>query len=131
MNNELTTNFSLDEFECKCGCVMPEFVKENIIELAENLQVLRDEVGKLDLTNAYRCKAHNADVGGSTNSQHLTGKAADVKSETKSPSEIAETVNDLMKNERFKMGGVGKYNTFTKVKYENKRNRPSRTRRKR
>ena len=112
---KLTDNFNLSEFECKCGCTMPKFVKNNIMELAENLQVLRDEVGKLDLTNAYRCKAHNADVGGATNSQHLTGKAADVKSETKSPSEIAETVNDLMKNERFKMGGVGKYNTFTHV----------------
>lgn len=112
---KLTNNFNLSEFECKCGCTMPEFVKNNIIELAENLQVLRDEVGKLDLTNAYRCKAHNADVGGATNSQHLTGKAADVKSETKSPGEIAETVNDLMKNERFKTGGIGKYNTFTHV----------------
>ena len=112
---KLTENFNLEEFECKCGCVMPGFVKENINELAENLQVLRDEVGRLDLTNAYRCKAHNADVGGATNSQHLKGKAADIKSKTKSPSEIAEIVNDLMKSERFKIGGVGEYNTFTHV----------------
>ena len=77
---KLTNNFSLEEFECKCGCKMPEFVKKNIIELADNLQVLRDFVGRLDLTNAYRCKEHNTDVGGSTNSQHLKGKAADIKS---------------------------------------------------
>ena len=77
---KLTENFNLSEFECKCGCSMPDFVKKNIIELAENLQVLRDTVGRLDLTNAYRCKDHNADVGGAVNSQHLKGKAADVKS---------------------------------------------------
>jgi uncharacterized protein YcbK (DUF882 family) len=79
---------------------MPQSVKANIVELAENLQTLRDEVGRLDLTNAYRCKAHNADVGGSTNSQHLVGKAADVKSSYFTPSEIAEVVDGLMKSER-------------------------------
>ena len=59
---------------------MPEFVKKNVQELAENLQVIRDVYGKIDLTNSYRCKKHNADVGGSVNSQHLKGKAADIKS---------------------------------------------------
>ena len=58
MSNKLTENFNLSEFECKCGCVMPEFVKKNVIELAENLQVLRDVVGRLDPTNGYRCKEH-------------------------------------------------------------------------
>lgn len=112
---KLTNNFSLSEFECKCGCKMPTFVKENVKELAENLQVLRDVVGRIDLTNAYRCKEHNADVGGSTNSQHIKGKAADIKSNTLSPSEIASITDDLMKSEKFKLGGIGMYNTFTHV----------------
>jgi len=112
---KLTNNFSLSEFECKCGCKMPEFVKENVKELAENLQVLRDVVGRIDLTNAYRCKEHNADVGGATNSQHIKGKAADIKSNTLSPSEIASITDDLMKSEKFKLGGIGIYNTFTHV----------------
>ncbi len=112
---KLTNNFSLSEFECKCGCEMPAFVKENVKELAENLQVLRDVVGRIDLTNAYRCKEHNADVGGATNSQHIKGKAADIKSNTLSPSEIASITDDLMKSEKFKLGGIGIYNTFTHV----------------
>ena len=124
---QLTSNFSLEEFECKCGCEMPEFVKKNIIELAENLQVLRDDVGRLDLTNAYRCKYHNADVGGSINSQHLKGKAADIKSKTLSPNEIAVRTNDLMKNESFKLGGIGIYNTFTHVDIRGTRARWSKT----
>tara|TARA_R110000772_G_C13053072_1_gene414386 strand:- start:146 stop:532 length:387 start_codon:yes stop_codon:yes gene_type:complete len=111
----LTENFSLSEFECKCGCKMPDFVKKNIIDLASNLQVLRDVVGRLDLTNAYRCKEHNADVGGSVNSQHLLGKAADVKSDTVSPADMAIVIEDLMKNETFEIGGIGLYNTFTHV----------------
>jgi uncharacterized protein YcbK (DUF882 family) len=124
---KLTKNFNLSEFECKCGCVMPEFVKKNVIELAENLQVLRDEVGRLDLTNAYRCKEHNADVGGAVNSQHLKGKAADIKSSTIKPHDMAIAVDDLMKNEKIKMGGVGIYNTFTHVDIRGSRARWSKT----
>lgn len=124
---KLTKNFNLSEFECKCGCVMPEFVKKNVIELAENLQVLRDEVGRLDLTNAYRCKEHNADVGGAVNSQHVKGKAADIKSSTIEPSDMAIAVDDLMKTEKFKLGGIGIYNTFTHVDIRGSRARWSKT----
>ena len=124
---KLTENFSLEEFECKCGCVMPEFVKKNVTELAENLQVIRDVYGKIDLTNSYRCKEHNADVGGAVNSQHLKGKAADIKSKTLNPKEIASIVDDLMKSEKFKLGGVGIYNTFTHVDIRGSRARWSKT----
>ena len=123
----LTSNFKQSEFECKCGCKMPEFVKNNVIELAENLQIIRDEVGRLDLTNSYRCKDHNSDVGGSTNSQHLVGKAADVKSESIKPKEMAQIVNDLMKNEKIKTGGIGIYNTFTHIDIRGVRARWSKT----
>jgi uncharacterized protein YcbK (DUF882 family) len=123
----LTKNFKLEEFECKCGYEMPKFVKPSILELAENLQILRDEIGRIDLTNAYRCKEHNADVGGSVNSQHLLGKAADIKSKKFSPSELAEYVDDMMKNETFKMGGIGIYNTFTHVDIRDYRARWSKT----
>jgi len=124
---KLTNNFSLEEFECKCGCVMPEFVKKNVQELAENLQVLRDAVGRLDPTNGYRCKEHNTKVGGTVNSQHLKGKAADIKSKVFSPSEIATIVDDLMKSEKFKLGGIGIYNTFTHVDTRGSRARWSKT----
>ena len=124
---KLTNNFNLEEFECKCGCKMPEFVKKNIIELADNLQVLRDFVGRLDPTNGYRCKDHNADVGGSVNSQHLKGKAADIKSSDINPEDMAAIVDDLMKCESFKLGGVGIYNTFTHVDIRGVRARWSKT----
>ena len=124
---KLTNNFSLSEFQCKCGCKMPADVEENIKELADNLQVLRDVIGRIDLTNAYRCKEHNADVGGATDSQHIKGKAADIKSSTLNPSEIASVVDDLMKIEWFKIGGIGIYNTFTHVDIRGVRARWSKT----
>lgn len=124
---KITKNFSLKEFECKCGCEMPDFVKKNVTGLAENLQALRDEVGRLDLTNAYRCKAHNADVGGSVNSQHLLGKAADIKSKTTSPKKMIQIIEGLIKSEKINQGGLGLYNTFTHYDTRGTRARWSKT----
>tara|TARA_R110000851_G_scaffold2933_5_gene11945 strand:+ start:502 stop:888 length:387 start_codon:yes stop_codon:yes gene_type:complete len=112
---KLTENFNLSEFQCKCGCEMPAFVKENIQELALNLQMLRDIVGALNLTNAYRCKEHNLAVGGSVKSQHLVGKAADIQSIGAEPSEIANITEVLMDAKKLKAGGIGRYNTFTHI----------------
>ena len=124
---KLTCNFDLEEFECKCGCKMPDFVKKNVEKLAENLQILRDVAGRIDLTNAYRCKEHNADVGGATNSQHLQGKAADIKSKTAGPKEIIQTIEALIKSEMIDQGGLGLYNTFTHYDTRGTRARWSKT----
>ncbi len=113
---KLTENFSLEEFECNCGCVMPEFVKENVAKLADNLQTLRTVILKpIKITNAYRCKSHNAKVGGAKASQHLLGKAADLQVKGESPDSMADTIDDLMKAEVFDLGGIGRYSTFTHV----------------
>jgi len=43
------------------------------------LDEIRERVGgPVELSCAYRCPNHNADVGGVTNSQHVLGTAADV-----------------------------------------------------
>jgi uncharacterized protein YcbK (DUF882 family) len=113
---KLTNNFSLKEFECNCGCTMPEFVKKNIETLAEDLQVIRDVINKpIKITNAYRCKEHNAKVGGVKTSQHILGKAADLQVVSMEPKEVADHVEDLMKGELITQGGVGRYSTFTHV----------------
>lgn len=113
---QLTENFNLNEFQCKCGCKMPYTVEKNIIQLADNLQVLRDYLNKpIKLTNSFRCPTHNKNVGGVKNSQHLLGIAADIKVKGLSPSEVADAVEYLMENDKFKMGGVGRYTTFTHI----------------
>jgi hypothetical protein len=43
---KLTENFSKSEFDSKDGAAMPLEVLQNIKELANNLQVLRDHLGK-------------------------------------------------------------------------------------
>ena len=73
---QLSKNFRRAEFACPDACgysaVDPGLV--------EGLQALRDVVGRSLLINSgCRCWKHNAVVGGTPASRHLTGEAADIR----------------------------------------------------
>ena len=72
--------FSMNEFECHCGCRMPDGAKANIVALVEQvLDPAREGYGKPVCVNSgYRCARHNAAVGGVAGSQHMHGEAADI-----------------------------------------------------
>ena len=110
----LTKNFNLSEFDCKDGTEMPSELLANVLELAENLQVLRDFVGvPIKINSSYRSLSHNAKIGGSKSSQHLFAKAADIVIESKSPEQVANIIKALISEGKMKQGGIGVYNTFT------------------
>ena len=110
----MTKNFTINEFQCKCGCEMPSNVKSNIEKLAEELQVLREVVdSSITINSAYRCPSHNKSVGGAKNSQHLLGNASDIVIQGRKPSETYSLIEDLISNDVMAEGGLGKYNTFT------------------
>ena len=110
----LTKNFKLSEFDCKDGSEMPSELLPNVLELAENLQVLRDFVGvPIKINSSYRSLSHNANIGGSKSSQHLFAKAADIVIESKSPEQVANIIKVLISEGKMKQGGIGVYNTFT------------------
>jgi len=111
---KLTNNFSKSEFDCKCGCVMPDDVLENIKELAYHLQRLRDKLDKpIKINSAYRCVNHNRKIGGAKNSQHILGNASDIVVKDMKPIEVFNFVDKLQKLNMFKLGGLKAYNTFT------------------
>jgi len=111
---KLTKNFNKSEFECKCGCEMPEDVLFEIQKLAAQLQTIRDFIKKpVKLTNAYRCPKHNKAVGGVSNSQHILGKAADIQINNLDPAEVYKAIDNLTEHGHILQGGLGKYNTFT------------------
>ena len=96
----LTKNFKLSEFDCKDGSEMPSELLPNVLELAENLQVLRDFVGvPIKINSAYRSLEHNASIGGTNSSQHLFAKAADIVVKGKTP---AQVVIDYLKENNTK-----------------------------
>ena len=109
---KLTTNFSLNEFN-KRNYNVPTDVLRNLIDLAKNLQVLRDEVKKpIKITSGYRPAELNAKVGGATKSRHITGQAADFKIEGYTPKQVAAIIEKLIAEGKMKQGGLGTYSTW-------------------
>jgi len=111
---KLTVNFNREEFECSDGSEMPLEVFNNIVQLAENLEVVRAHFGApITINSAYRSPVYNRSVGGAVNSQHLGGKAADVVIDGVTPDEVADAIDFLIEVGLMKEGGLGRYDTFT------------------
>ena len=85
-------NFTRDEFACGCGCGFDDI--DPLI--VTTLQRLRDEVQRPVIVNSgCRCKSHNAAVKGSKSSQHLRGKAADIKIDGMTSQQIIDIIRRL------------------------------------
>ncbi len=70
--------FKPEDFACKCGSAECEAPKPDMALLMK-LDGLRLELGEpIHITSGSRCLVHNAAVGGTPDSQHLLGRAADV-----------------------------------------------------
>lgn len=107
---QLTANFRLDEFKCKDGSQVPAELLANVQELAANLQVLRDSLGKpITIMSGYRTPAYNAKCGGEPKSQHMEAKAADIIVTGMKPTEVCNTIKLLVSSGKMKQGGVGLY----------------------
>ena len=130
----MTKNFQISEFACKgnlkgCECKMTANVKNNILKLAEQLQILRDYLGvPIKINSGFRCADYNDNhVNGAKHSQHKLGKAADIVAESKHPLELYRLIAELIEMKILNFGGVGKYNTFTHVDIRNQKVRFDKT----
>lgn len=77
----LSDHFTVDEFACKCGrwpkCTLRR-PSPRLISCLETARARHYPDG-LVILSGVRCKTHNTAVGGAPQSQHVTGKAADLK----------------------------------------------------
>lgn len=105
-----TRNFSISEFVCKGSRTMLQGGMDSNLLL--QLEELRYVLGgnSIIINSGYRSPNHNRSVGGAKNSQHIYGKAADIRVNGKTPNQVYNEANKIFKN-----GGVGRYNTFTHV----------------
>ena len=96
----LSPHFCVREFRCKDGSD-PVFIDTALAELLERI---REHFGKpVTITSAYRTPAHNAKAGGAKFSQHLYGRAADIRVQDVSVEDVAAYAESLMPDR----GGVG------------------------
>ena len=113
MSKQLTKNFKLSEFRCRDGTDVPEESMPNVQCLAENLQVLRDHLGKpIHVISGYRSPKYNRKIGGARRSQHMSARAGDIKIKGMTPKEIKEVIEELISKGEMVQGGVGLYTTF-------------------
>lgn len=66
------------EFACKCGCYCdgyPAQMSQTLVKMADRIR--RHFGAAATVSSGLRCRTHNANVGGVTNSRHLSGKAMD------------------------------------------------------
>jgi len=112
--SKLSKNFSLWEFKCKDGTAVPDDLMDNVKLLCENLQVLREYIGKpIRVISGYRSPKYNRRIGGAKRSQHMVAKAADIKITGMTPKEVKDTIIMLIKDGKMMKGGIGLYRTFT------------------
>lgn len=95
---QLSANFRVEEFACKDG-------NDTIYiddELVLTLQKIRNQFGKpVNINSGYRTAAYNAKIGGSPNSQHVNGKAADIRVTDNVPLQVAKYAESIG------VGGIG------------------------
>ena len=118
MSDGFPSNFSPEEFRCKCNakhCNGTFPYPDRIRHLAWSLQRVRDSCGPITINSAYRCVGHNKAVGGAAGSQHPLCTAADIVCSKQSPDQVAFVVKELMETGIIPNGGLGRYDTFTHV----------------
>lgn len=105
--DQIAPHFSRHEFACRCGC---GFDTIDAATLAILEQVRTHFGAPVIVTSAARCPDHNRAVGGASNSQHLYGRAADIKVRNVDPRTVHEYVADT-----FPHASLGLYNTFVHI----------------
>ena len=83
-------HFNRKEFKCKCGNIYcngyPAEPQEKLVRVADKV---REHFGATaTVSSGLRCTQHNANVGGVSNSRHLTGKAMDFCISGKTASQV-------------------------------------------
>ena len=109
----MTKNFSKEEFDCNDGSEMPINIYHNMVKVANQLQVLRNHLGKpIQINSAWRSEEYNASIGGVKDSQHIMGRAADIVVRDLNPIEVYNTIEELIEKGDMLQGGLGLYDTF-------------------
>ena len=116
---QVTAHFKLSEFKCKDGTDVPDKYLGNVMALCLSLEHLRSKAqAPITIISGYRTQSYNRTCGGATNSQHLTGRAADVRVKGVEPAEVAEILEQLIADGVIPQGGIGVYPSQNFVHYD-------------
>lgn len=100
INEQLTPHFNRKEFACKCGGKYCSPIHANIdLRLVDICEVIREHVNApIRISSGCRCKVWNQKQGGTDNSSHMFGMAADLHCDSIGSKKLYETIQKLYKN---------------------------------
>lgn len=96
----------------------PEWVADRLNPLREQLEILRAALGgrPMRIVSGYRSPGYNAALpGAARRSQHMAGRAADIKVDGLTAKAVHDKALDLVRAGVMRLGGLGSYPTFTHI----------------
>ena len=116
----VTLHFKSTEFDCKDGTAYPEEWLPRLVTLCVCLEQIRHELGGQPMTiiSGFRTEPYNKKCGGSKNSQHKEGIAADIRVKGVKPQDVADAIEGLIESGRGLEGGIGIYHKQNFVHYD-------------
>ena len=114
-DEKIKPHFKASEFQCKD--------KTEELLVAQDLLNILEEIRKhfdtpVIINSGYRTPSWNSKVGGTPNSYHCKGMAADIVVKGKSSKEVARYANSIMEK-----GGIIRYTNFTHIDVREKKYR--------
>lgn len=111
----ISKHFKANEFQCKDGS--EEFLIAD--RLIDTLEAIRNHFNApVKINSGYRTPSWNNKVGGSPNSYHCKGMAADIVVKGHSTKEVAEYADSILEE-----GGVIRYSNFVHIDIREKKYR--------
>jgi uncharacterized protein YcbK (DUF882 family) len=111
-------HLSWKELACKDGTPYPQEWRNNrAIILAELFEHIRKECGNkpIIVCSAFRTASHNLSIGGARYSQHLQGRALDLKHTRMNNIDFYTVIRELTRSKTTACRGIGRYLTFVHV----------------
>jgi uncharacterized protein YcbK (DUF882 family) len=120
---QVTQHFRAQEFACHDGTAYPaEWIPERLAVLCRVLEVIREAVGQpILILSGYRSPAYNEarrrnSAGVAKDSQHVHGRAADIRVRDLPSSDLHATILRLHREGKLpEMGGLGLYRGWVHV----------------
>lgn len=116
----VTPHFCLGEFSCHDAGGTPypgHWIEERLRPLCETLEMIREAVGgPVAILSGYRTEAYNRSIGGAKLSQHVQGRAADIRCARLKTPELHMLIDSLYRAGKLPhLGGLGRYVNFVHV----------------
>jgi uncharacterized protein YcbK (DUF882 family) len=113
----VTDHFDSAEFACRDGRLYPDiWIEDRLRPLCQQLEVLRAAIDRpIVIISGYRSPEWNGRVHGAKNSQHMEGRAADIRVADMDAGIVHARLIELHAQGAIRIGGLGRYRTFTHV----------------